>query len=72
MLLQAYYCLVIKACVKSGDSILIHNGCSKDGQAFIRVALGFNCKIYVTTYTNDQTDFIKNLFPKVMLIYCII
>lgn len=65
-MLQAYYCMVSKACVKFGDSILIHNGCSQDGQAFIRVALGFNCKIYVTTYNNDQSDFIKSLFPKVM------
>lgn len=58
--------MVSKARVKLGDSILIHNGCSLDGQAFIRVALGFNCKIYVTTYNNDQSDFIKSLFPKVM------
>lgn len=58
--------MVSKARVKCGDSILIHNGCSLDGQAFIRVALGFNCKIYVTTYNNDQSDFIKSLFPKVM------
>lgn len=61
---MAYYCMVSKARVKFGDSILIHNGCSPDSQAFIRVALGFNCKIYVTTYNNDQSDFIKSLFPK--------
>lgn len=65
-MLQAYYCMVSKARVKFGDSILIHDGCSKDGQAFIRVALGFNCKVYVTTYNIDQSDFIKSLFPKVM------
>lgn len=65
-MLQAYYCIVSKARVKFGDSILIHNGCSQEGQAFIRVALGFNCKIYVTTYNNDQSDFIKSSFPKVM------
>ncbi|XP_026815045.1 fatty acid synthase-like isoform X2 [Rhopalosiphum maidis] len=61
---MAYYCMVIKARIKFGDSILIHNGCSLDSQAFIRVALGFNCKIYVTTYNNDQSDFLKSLFPK--------
>ncbi|CAI6344354.1 unnamed protein product [Macrosiphum euphorbiae] len=61
---MAYYCIVSKARVKFGDSILIHNGCSQDGQAFIRVALGFNCKIYVTTYNNEQSDFIKSVFPK--------
>ncbi|VVC35574.1 Hypothetical protein CINCED_3A020887 [Cinara cedri] len=61
---MAYYCLVIKARVRSGNSILIHNGCSQDSQAFIRVALEFNCKVYVTTYNNDQSDFLKNLFPK--------
>lgn len=57
--------MVSKARVKFGDSVLIHNGCSHDGQAFIRVALEFNCKIYVTTYNIDQSDFIKSLFPKV-------
>lgn len=64
--LQAYYCLVIKAHVKPGNSILIHNGCSQDSQAFIRVALGFNCKIYVTTYNKNQSNFLKSLFPKVI------
>lgn len=58
--------MVNKAQVKFGDSILIHNGCSQDGQAFIRVALGFNCNIYVTTYNKNQSDFIKSLFPEVI------
>lgn len=65
-MLQAYYCLVGKACVKSGNSILIHDGCSQNGQAFLRVALEFNCTIYVTTYSKDQSDFLKSLFPKVI------
>lgn len=64
--LQAYYCLVIKARVKSGDSVLIHDGCSQQGQAFIKVAQEFSCNIYVTTYNNDQSDFLKKQFPKVV------
>lgn len=64
-MLQAYYGLVIKALVKSGDSVLIHDGCSQQGQAFIRVAQEFNCKIYVSTYNSAQSDFLKKLFPKV-------
>lgn len=64
--LQAYYCLVVKARVESGNSVLIHDGCSQDGQAFIRVALSFNCKVYVTAYNKDQSNFLKCLFPKVV------
>jgi NADPH:quinone reductase-like Zn-dependent oxidoreductase len=65
-MLQAYYCLVIKARVKTGDSVLIHDACSLDGQAFVRVAQSFNCNIYVTTYNNEQSEFLKSIFPKVI------
>uniref|UniRef100_A0A2S2QQD5 Fatty acid synthase n=1 Tax=Sipha flava TaxID=143950 RepID=A0A2S2QQD5_9HEMI len=61
---MAYYCLVIKARVKTGDSVLIHDACSLDGQAFVRVAQSFNCNIYVTTYNNEQSEFLKSIFPK--------
>ncbi|KAH0814014.1 hypothetical protein GEV33_008777 [Tenebrio molitor] len=60
---SAYYCLVEKAHLKAGETVLIHAGCSAIGLAAITIAAHYNCKIYTTVSTQWQRDFLKKQFP---------
>ncbi|XP_050431818.1 fatty acid synthase-like [Adelges cooleyi] len=61
---MAYYYLVILARVKSGNTIFVHDASSPIGQAFIRVALSYGCKLFVSTYNREQTKFVQEFFPQ--------
>ncbi|XP_066247499.1 fatty acid synthase-like [Euwallacea similis] len=58
----AYYALCVKGDIKSGDTVLIHAGCSPIGQAALSIANSYGCTIYVTVSTDKQRDYIKNRF----------
>ncbi|XP_045466442.1 fatty acid synthase-like [Harmonia axyridis] len=58
------YALVLRGKIKRGDSILIHSGTGGVGQAAIRIALSYDCKVYTTVGTQEKRDFLKKLFPQ--------
>ncbi|XP_066149955.1 fatty acid synthase-like isoform X1 [Euwallacea fornicatus] len=61
----AYYALCVKGNIKSGNTVLIHAGCSPIGQAAISIANSYGCTIYVTVSTDKQRDYIKNRFKMI-------
>ncbi|CAH1160281.1 unnamed protein product [Phaedon cochleariae] len=58
------YAMVLRGKLKRGDSVLIHSGTGGVGQAAIRMALHYGCKIYTTVGTKAKRDFIKKTFPQ--------
>ncbi|XP_037286488.2 fatty acid synthase [Rhipicephalus microplus] len=59
----AYYALILRAGMQTGESVLIHNGSGGVGQAAISIALSMGCEIFTTVGTNDKREFIKLRFP---------
>ncbi|XP_017779765.1 PREDICTED: fatty acid synthase-like isoform X2 [Nicrophorus vespilloides] len=58
----AYYCLIQKARMEPGESVLIHAGCSAIGLAAISVASMRGCTVYTTVATDWQKAFLKKQF----------
>lgn len=44
----AYYSLVVRGRLQSGETVLIHSGSGGVGQAAIAIALNMNCKVFTT------------------------
>nr|XP_023029483.1 fatty acid synthase-like [Leptinotarsa decemlineata] len=57
------YGLILRAQLKRGESILIHSGTGGVGQAAIRIALHYGCRIYTTVGTEEKREFLKQTFP---------
>ncbi|CAG9820290.1 unnamed protein product [Phaedon cochleariae] len=58
------YSLLLRGNMKRGDSILIHSGTGGVGQAAIRIALYYGCKVYTTVGNEAKRDFLKKTFPQ--------
>ncbi|XP_018572598.1 fatty acid synthase-like [Anoplophora glabripennis] len=58
------YALIIRGQIMKGDSILIHSGTGGIGQAAIRIALYYGCKVFTTVGTKEKRDFLKKTFPQ--------
>ncbi|KAK4878689.1 hypothetical protein RN001_011195 [Aquatica leii] len=57
------YALIIKAGIKTGQSILIQAGAGGIGQSAINIALHYQCKIFVTVGSDHKRNFLKKTYP---------
>ncbi|CAG2168136.1 unnamed protein product [Oppiella nova] len=53
-----WYCLIKRANIKRGESILIHSAAEAVGQSAINMCLHYGCDIYVTVGTEEKKDFL--------------
>ena len=60
----AIYALVLRGQIESGKSILIHTGSGAVGQASIRVALHYGCKVFTTVGSVEKRKFLQEIFPQ--------
>ncbi|XP_053214797.1 fatty acid synthase-like, partial [Panonychus citri] len=61
--LTAYYGLISRGNLQSGESVLIHAGSGGVGQAAISICLSRGCQVFTTVGTQEKRDFIKKRFP---------
>ncbi|XP_074602370.1 fatty acid synthase-like [Brevipalpus obovatus] len=61
--ITAYYSLISRARIQSGESVLIHAGSGGVGLAAISICLARQCKVYTTVSNKEKQKFIQNLFP---------
>ncbi|KAJ8976879.1 hypothetical protein NQ317_001203 [Molorchus minor] len=59
------YAMIIRGQMKRKESVLIHSGTGGIGQAAIRIALHYGCKVYTTVGSKEKRDFIKKTFPQI-------
>ena len=59
-----FYSLVVRGQIKAGNSVLIHSGSGGVGQAAIRVALHYGCKVFTTVGTPEKKEFLQKTFPE--------
>jgi NADPH:quinone reductase-like Zn-dependent oxidoreductase/NAD(P)-dependent dehydrogenase (short-subunit alcohol dehydrogenase family) len=58
----AYYGLIYCARLRRGESVLVHCATGELGQAMIRLAQFYDCDIYITTESVEQTAYIVNTY----------
>ncbi|XP_053205836.1 fatty acid synthase-like [Panonychus citri] len=63
--LTAYYGLISRGNLRSGESVLIHAGSGGVGQAAISICLSRGCQVFTTVGTQEKKDFIKKRFPSI-------
>uniref|UniRef100_A0A915JP64 Fatty acid synthase n=1 Tax=Romanomermis culicivorax TaxID=13658 RepID=A0A915JP64_ROMCU len=59
----AYYALVVRGRIKTGDKVLIHAGSGGVGQAAIAVALSLGCEVFTTVSSPEKKKFLQDRFP---------
>ncbi|XP_050502321.1 fatty acid synthase isoform X2 [Diabrotica virgifera virgifera] len=59
------YGLINRVNMRRGSSILIHSGTGGVGQAAIRVALHYDCNIFVTVGTQEKREYLLKTFPQI-------
>lgn len=60
----AYYSLVVRGGLRSGESVLIHAGSGGVGQAAISIALAANCTVYTTVGSLEKRRALMKRFPQ--------
>ncbi|XP_021358822.1 fatty acid synthase-like [Mizuhopecten yessoensis] len=60
----AFYALVVRGRIRSGDRVLIHSGSGGVGQAAISIALHYGCQVFTTVGTAEKRAYLKSRFPK--------
>ena len=60
----AYYALVVRGRIRSGDRVLIHSGSGGVGQAAIAIALHHGCKVFTTVGSAEKRDYLIKRFPQ--------
>ncbi|XP_075726203.1 fatty acid synthase [Rhipicephalus microplus] len=60
----AYYALIVRGTMQSGESVLIHSGSGGVGQAAISVALSMGCTVFTTVSSEKKRNFLKCRFPQ--------
>ncbi|CAH1244815.1 FASN [Branchiostoma lanceolatum] len=57
--MTAYYALVERACLRPGQSVLIHSACGGVGQAAIQIARVVGARIFCTAGSEEKRDFLR-------------
>ncbi|XP_078694356.1 uncharacterized protein LOC144923576 [Branchiostoma floridae x Branchiostoma belcheri] len=57
--LTAYYALVERACLRSGQSVLVHSACGGVGQAAIQIARVVGARIICTAGSEEKRNFLR-------------
>lgn len=60
----AYYALVVRGGLKSGEKVLIHAGSGGVGQAAISIALAASCTVYTTVSNQQKKAVLQKRFPQ--------
>ncbi|CAL4149895.1 unnamed protein product [Meganyctiphanes norvegica] len=60
----AYYALVLRGGLKSGETVLIHAGSGGVGQAAISIALARGCTVYTTVSSKEKRMVLQKRFPQ--------
>ncbi|XP_020494498.2 fatty acid synthase [Labrus bergylta] len=60
----AYYSLVVRGRLRSGESVLIHSGSGGVGQAAIAIALSKDCKVFTTVGSAEKRAYLRERFPQ--------
>ena len=59
----AFYALVIRGRLTFGETVLIHSGSGAVGQAAIRIALSYKCKVFTTVGSEEKRILLLKIFP---------
>ena len=59
----AFYALVIRGRLMFDETVLIHSGSGAVGQAAIRIALNYKCKVFTTVGSEEKRKLILKMFP---------
>ncbi|XP_077526205.1 fatty acid synthase-like [Haemaphysalis longicornis] len=62
--LTAYYALIVRGNMRSGETLLVHSGSGGVGQAAISIALSMGCTVFTTVGSPEKQAFLKRRFPK--------
>ncbi|XP_050542991.1 fatty acid synthase-like [Daktulosphaira vitifoliae] len=60
----AYYALVVRGNIQSGESMYVHAGASGISTAVIAVALELGVIPYVGVFNREQKEFLKSIYPQ--------
>jgi len=60
----AFYALVVRGRIRSGEIALIHSGSGAVGQAAISIALQRGCRVVTTVGSDDKRQYLKQIFPQ--------
>ncbi|KAI1292131.1 Fatty acid synthase [Halotydeus destructor] len=60
----AYYALIVRGGLQSGETVLIHSGSGGVGQAAIRICLSMGCQVFTTVGSQDKRNILKQAFPE--------
>ncbi|XP_066519867.1 fatty acid synthase [Hoplias malabaricus] len=60
----AYYSMVVRGRLRTGESVLIHSGSGGVGQAAIAIALSMNCRVFTTVGSKEKRAYLQERFPK--------
>lgn len=60
----AYYALIVRGRMRSGEKVLIHSGSGGVGQAAISIALHHRCEVYTTVGSAEKKQYLKERFPQ--------
>ena len=59
----AFYALVVRGQIRTGQRVLIHSGSGGVGQAAIRIALHMGCDVFTTVSSIEKRERLKRVFP---------
>ncbi|KAJ2940723.1 hypothetical protein O0L34_g14834 [Tuta absoluta] len=60
---HAYYCLVVRGCLRAGQTVFITGGAGALGQAAISICLSLGCTVYTSVCDITKKRFLMKLFP---------
>lgn len=60
----AYYALIVRGGLSTGDSLLIHSGCGGVGLAALSIALSMKCKVFATCGSDEKKKYLLNRHPE--------
>ena len=60
----AYYALVVRGGLTTGDSLLIHSGCGGVGLAALSIALSMNCHVFTTCGSAEKRSYLLKRYPQ--------
>nr|XP_006635198.2 PREDICTED: fatty acid synthase isoform X1 [Lepisosteus oculatus] len=60
----AYYALVVRGRLRSGESVLVHSGSGGVGQAAIAIALSQRCRVFTTVGSAEKRAYLQERFPQ--------
>ena len=62
--ITAFYSLVTRGRLRRGETVLIHTGSGAVGQAAIRIALSYECRLFTTVGSQEKREYLKTVFPQ--------